>query len=164
MRSNVLRMLPEWIQMLSISVIAVNGMWFLAAFRLFSLQNAGATRVLFVNGADREAPLADSLAALLRFLGGMNGALAFLCGAVVVLEAVGSSLFGDTGEVLLILLVLGVANFTQFWFNVLVRRSNAADPATLWPVTTGLMRQIFIGDVGLTALDLGIAVLLVTNL
>ena len=163
MRNTVDEMLNGWILVVATVAIGINGLWFGAAFRLFSLRSTGATRVLFVGGSNRESPLVDSLAALLRFLGGMNAALALLCSFVVALVLVGSSLFGEAEEIAVILLVLGVANLTQFWFNVPVHRAHEADPATLWPVTTGLMRQIFVGDLTLTTVDLGIAALVVSQ-
>ena len=138
------------IEVLYGSAVLLSGLWFAAAFRFFSLQNMNAAKVL-VPRAHRNSPLFESIAALTPFIGGFNGALSLLCLAMGVLVAGGSDLFAENTERCILLCVIAVAHLTQFWFNVPVLRSHKVDGNTLWPVTTGPMRRIFVGDITLAA-------------
>ena len=119
--------------------------WFAMAFRYFSFQHYTAAKV-FVPKTARQSPIFPTIAVATRFLGGMNGAFTALS---VILIAVAFSqlpVFDAAIERALLLLVLALAHFSQFIFNVPVHKNGGRQGETYWDVTSGPMRFIFIMD------------------
>ncbi|WP_298300620.1 hypothetical protein [uncultured Erythrobacter sp.] len=120
-------------------------LWFSAAFRYFSFQQLAAAKVLVPKSA-RHSPVFLTTAALARFLGGMNAALALLSLMLVVLWATESTLFSNSIERGLLLLVLAAAHFSQFIFNVPILRNGERQGESYWYVLSGPMFFIFAMD------------------
>jgi hypothetical protein len=133
-------------------------LWFLAGFRYFSFQQTAAARIL-VPGSARTSPLFPTVAAGLRFLGGMNGAFALLAAILLVLQFTGSELFNDPRERGVLLIVFGIAHFSQFAFNLPIIKGGQRQGETYWPVLSGPMLYIFIGDALDTVINIGAAVI-----
>ena len=125
--------------------LAASALWFAAAFRYFSFQNVAAAKVL-IPKSQRNSPIFMTTAAATRFLGGMNGALAALAILLFVLWATGSSLFADPHERGALLIILAIAHFSQFIFNVPILRNGERQGETYWNVMTGPMFFIFAMD------------------
>jgi hypothetical protein len=92
-----------------IVTLALNALWFGAGFRYFGLTPNTAAKLLVPESA-RESPLFPTIAASVRFLGGMN--LAFAAFAVLVL--LNSSLFPEPGQRALFAGVFSLAHASQF--------------------------------------------------
>lgn len=125
-------------------------LWFGVAFWFFGLVPARAAALLVKRG-ERGLPMFRTLAASVRFLGGMNLALALFAALLVATRP----LFPDPRQSALFFGVFAVAHATQFAFNlpVLARRSDSA----MWPVTRGWMSFIFVVDGLHTILNAGLA-------
>lgn len=122
-----------------------SALWFAAAFRYFSFQHVTAAKVLVPKSA-RQSPLFDTVAALARFLGGMNAALSLLSAILLVIWVADADLFTSPTERLVILTALGAAHFSQFAFNVPVISAGERQGEALWNVLSGPMRFIFYMD------------------
>lgn len=133
--------MPTMLRFAEHAVLALNATWFLAAFVYFSIRQHAAAKVLVPKPA-RESPLFLTIAASVRFLGGMN--LAFAVLSVALLLQPLSSLAPDQRAV--VLLVLAVAHGSQFYFNIPILRGGGRQGDALWEVKTGPMRFIFIVD------------------
>jgi hypothetical protein len=120
-------------------VLVLDAAWFGLAFWFFALVPTRAAAILVPRSA-RASSMFRTLAASVRFLGGMNLALAAF--AVSILLA--RQLFPDPRQIVLFLAVFSFAHATQFLFNlpVLHARSDTA----MWPVTRGPMLFIFVVD------------------
>lgn len=125
--------------------LIASALWFSAAFRYFSFQQLAAAKVLVPKSA-RQSPVFLTTAALARFLGGMNAALALLSLMLVVLWATESTLFSNSIERGLLLLVLAAAHFSQFIFNVPILRNGERQGESYWYVLSGPMFFIFAMD------------------
>ncbi|WP_379553855.1 hypothetical protein [Qipengyuania sp. DGS5-3] len=125
--------------------LIASALWFSAAFRYFSFQQLAAAKVLVPKSA-RQSPVFLTTAALARFLGGMNAALALLSLMLVVLWATESTLFSNSIERGLLLLVLAAAHFSQFIFNVPILRNGERQGESYWYVLSGPMFFIFVMD------------------
>lgn len=136
-----------------IAALTANVLWFGAAFGYFSFRQRSAASVLVPKPA-RLSPLFETLAASVRFLGGMNAVLALLSASLIVLAAGGSELFDEPGERVVLLVVLAAAHFSQFIFNVPVLRNGQRVGESFWYVTSGPMRIIFTVDATLTVANL----------
>jgi len=129
-------------------VLVLNLLWFGAAFHFFSLKSLSAAKLLAPRSA-RESPHFRTIAASVRFLGGMN--LAFAVFSVLLLFNLG--LFPDTRQLGLFCLVFAVAHGSQFCFNVPMAIGDCSHGESLWPVLSGPMRFIFIVDLALTIIN-----------
>jgi hypothetical protein len=139
-------------------VLALNALWFGAGFRYFSLMPNTAAKLLVPESA-RESPLFPTIAASVRFLGGMN--LAFAAFAVLVL--LNSSLFPEPGQRALFAGVFSLAHASQFVSNVPVALRGGRVGESLWPVLTGPMLFIFIVDIALTVANAALAATLLSQ-
>ena len=128
--------------------LALNLLWFSAGFHYFSLKPSSAAKVL-VPKASRESPLFVTIAASVRFLGGMNFALALFS----LLLLANLDLFPDAKQIALFCAVFAVAHGSQFYFNVPVARGGGRKGESLWPVLSGPMRIIFVVDGTLMAVN-----------
>lgn len=153
-----------WIEAttLYVVVMAANALWFGAAFRFFSLQHRTAAKLLVPYQARGTASF-ESMAAIVRFLGGMNAALFLLSVAAAAAALFETSMFASTQERAVLLGVLGFAHITQFWFNVPVLQVRRAGGVGLWPVMAGPMRRIFLVDLCLGSVGLGAAAIAITQ-
>jgi hypothetical protein len=133
-------------------------LWFGAAFRYFSFQQFAASKVL-VPASARSSPLFPTLAASIRFLGGMNGAFALMSAVLLVCALTGSSMFTDPVERGVILCLLAAAHFSQFIFNVPVLQAGERQGESLWPVRSGPMLFIFVVDAAETVINLGAGIM-----
>lgn len=122
-----------------------SALWFGAAFRYFSFQHYTAAKV-FVPRTARDSPIYPTIAVATRFLGGMNAALAILSAILLLAFLVESSLFNQPLERCLLLIVLGLAHFSQFIFNVPILRNGGRQGESFWNVWTGPMKFIFVMD------------------
>jgi hypothetical protein len=130
---------------LAYSVLAVlNILWFGAAFHYFSLKQFAAAKVL-VPQSSRDSPLFLTVAASLRFLGGMNFAFAILS----LLMLLGFVASNDTAARIALLLVLAIAHGSQFYFNVPIARGGGRKGESLWDVHKGPMNFIYRVDITL---------------
>ncbi len=139
--------------------LIANLLWFLAGFRYFSFKQSAAAKVL-VPASARSSPLFATIAAATRFLGGLNGAFAFLATLLLTLLYIGSPLFSDPRERAALLLVFAAAHFSQFAFNIPIIRGGQRQGESLWPVLSGPMLFIFVIDGLETVINLVAAALL----
>jgi hypothetical protein len=121
-------------------VLVLNVLWFGAAFRYFSLTPNTAAKVLVAKPL-RDSPLFATVAASVRFLGGMNFAFALLA----LLLLLNRSLFPDAAQLALFCAVFSVAHASQFAGNLPVAFSGKAE-LRVWPVLSGPMLFIFVVD------------------
>jgi hypothetical protein len=133
-------------------------LWFTAAFRYFGFQQFAASKVLVPKTA-RSSPLFPTIAASIRFLGGMNGAFALMCAVLLGCILSGNSAFTDPTERGLLLCVLAAAHFSQFIFNVPVLRAGERQGESYWSVRSGPMLFIFFIDAIETMINLGAAII-----
>ena len=133
--------------------LALNLLWFSAGFHYFSLKPSSAAKIL-VPKASRESPLFVTIAASVRFLGGMNFALALFS----LLLLVNLDLFPEAKQIALLCSVFAVAHGSQFYFNLPVALSGGRKGESLWPVLSGPMRIIFVVDAALMAANAVLAV------
>jgi hypothetical protein len=131
-----------------IVTLVLNTLWLGAAFHYFSIRHVAAAKVLVPPSA-RDSPLFITVAASLRFLGGMNLALAVLSLALLFSLA----RFPDAAQRALLLGVFAIAHGSQFAFNVPIARGGGRQGEALWDVLRGPMRFIFIVDATLMALN-----------
>jgi len=127
-----------------IALIA-SALWFGAAFRYWSFQHHAAAK-LFVPKSRRVSPLFPTMVALVRFLGGMNGAFALLAVILLVMWALGSTMFADPVERGILLLVFAAAHFSQFIFNIPIFKNGGRQGDSYWNVKSGPMYFIFVVD------------------
>lgn len=127
------------------AVLLLNALWFGAAFRYFSFQPTTAAKVLVPRSA-RDSPLFKTVAASIRFLGGMNFAFA----AFAVLLLFNRALFPQASQMALFAAVFSVAHASQFAFNVPIALNGGRQGESLWPVLSGPMFFIFVVDFVLT--------------
>ena len=136
--------------------LIANLLWFLAGFRYFGFKQSAAAKVL-VPASARSSPLFATIAAATRFLGGFNGAFAFLALLLLTLLYIGSPLFSDPLERVALLAVFAVAHFSQFAFNIPIIRGGQRQGESFWPVLSGPMLFIFVIDGLETIINLGAA-------
>ncbi len=128
--------------------------WFTMGFRYFGFQQHTAAKVLIPREA-RNTPLFETTAAGVRFLGGFNAAFALLCAMLGALFFLGSSLFQEPMERIVLLAAIGAAHFSQFAFNLPVLKAGERKDIALWPVRSGPMLIIFVMDIAQAALCAG---------
>jgi hypothetical protein len=134
------------------AVLALNVLWFGAGFHYFSIQQVAAAKVL-VPKTSRASPLFLTVAASVRFLGGMNLALAALCLLMLV-----TPLFGTADQRSALLLVLAIAHGSQVYFNIPIVCGGGRQGEALWDVHRGPMKFIFIGDSTLTVANAALCI------
>ena len=120
------------------AVLVLNLLWFGAAFHYFSIKQVAAAKVL-VPQSSRNSPLFLTVAASVRFLGGMNLALAVLS----LMMLVGLLASTDTQQRAALLLVLVIAHGSQFYFNISIARGGGRQGEALWDVHQGPMKFIY---------------------
>jgi hypothetical protein len=125
--------------------LIANLLWFLAGFRYFSFKQSAAAKML-VPASARSSPLFATIAAATRFLGGFNGAFAFLALLLLTLLYIGSPLFSNPQERAALLMVFAAAHFSQFVFNIPIIRGGQRQGESFWPVLSGPMLFIFVID------------------
>lgn len=128
----------EWIYP---SILLVNACWLGAAFWYFGIKSRAAAKVLVPKTA-RESPLFETMVAAIKFLAGMNLALALLA----VLLLINRSLFPEPAQQGLFLAVFAVANASQFAYNAPIALRGGRQGETYWDVTSGPMLFIFVVD------------------
>jgi hypothetical protein len=139
-------------------VWALNALWFGTGFVYFGVVPAKAAKILVAREA-RTAPLVRTIVAAIRFLGGMNLALAVF--AALLFWPAGE-LFPDPRQNALFCATFGLAHATQLWFNVPVLLEGRRGEAP-WPVTRGPMLFIFVTDGTLAVANLILAGRLATS-
>jgi hypothetical protein len=139
-------------------VLVLNAFWFAAGFWYFALTPRAAA-ALIIPRAERQSPLFATQAASLRFLGGMNLALA----AFAVLLLLNGQLFSVPAQQALFAAVFALAHGSQFASNIPVLLRRRAGAADLWPVLEGRMRLIFLVDCVLMLANGGLAIGLLTS-
>lgn len=122
-------------------ILVLNALWFGVAFWYFSLTPAKAAKILVTRSA-RNSPLFKTIAASVRFLGGMNAAF----GAFAVLLLFNRPLFPEPKQWALFAAVFSLAHASQFAFNVPLALGGDGQAETLWPVLRGPMLFIFVVD------------------
>ncbi len=139
-------------------VFALNALWFGAAFKFFSISPQRAAALLVPQKADENVltPMLPTLAASLRFLGGMNFALA----AFAILLLYNQALFSHPKQVALFAVVFAIAHASQFIYNVPIAIQNYRGDSSLWWVLKGRMLFIFVVDFMLMVANSAVAVLL----
>ena len=138
--------------------LLASALWFSAALRYFGFQQFAAAKVMVARSL-RTSPVYPTMAAGIRFLGGMNGALALLCWGLLVIVALGIELFTQPMERAFILIIIAAAHFSQFIFNVPVRRQGGRQQDdSLWEVTSGPMKFIYLMDAAQMILALAAAI------
>ena len=125
--------------------------WFAMGFRYFGFQQHTAAKVLIPKEA-RDTPLFETTAAGVRFLGGFNAAFALLCAMLAALFFLGSPLFQEPHERIILLVAIGAAHFSQFAFNLPVLKAGERKDVALWPVRSGPMLFIFVMDISQAAI------------
>jgi hypothetical protein len=122
-------------------VLVLNTLWFGAAFHYFSIKHIAAAKVL-VPATSRESPLFRTIAAAVRFLGGMNLAFAVLSLLMLLIPALSAT----PVQRATLLFVLIVAHGSQFYYNVPILRGGGRQGESLWDVHRGPMKFIFVVD------------------
>lgn len=125
--------------------LTVSLLWFGAAFRYFSYQHMAAAKVMVPKSA-RHSAVFPTLGAALRFLGGMNAALALMSLILLIIWASGADLFTNPIERGMLLLILAAAHFSQFAFNIPILQNGERRGESFWYVKTGPMCFIFVMD------------------
>ena len=120
------------------AVMVLNVLWFSAAFHYFSIKHFAAAEVL-VPKSSRDSPLFRTVAAAVRFLGGMNFAFA----ALSLMMLFGLLALTDSQQTAGLLLVLAIAHGSQFYFNIPIARGGGRQGESLWDVHQGPMKFIF---------------------
>lgn len=143
--------------------LVASALWFTAALRYFGFQQFAAAKVM-VAKSQRHSPVFPTMAAGIRFLGGMNGSLALLCWALIAIVLLGLDLFRDPLERVVILVALAAAHFSQFAPNVPIHRNGGrqADDS-LWDVGSGPMNFIYVMDAAQMVLAFAAAVVIVLS-
>lgn len=118
---------------------ALNALWFGAAFGYFAMTPERAARLLAPR-SQRATPLYRTLVASLRFLGGMNLALAAFALALALPAGVGARAGALSAA------VFALAHASQFACNVPVLLGGGRQGDALWPVLRGPMAFIFAVD------------------
>jgi hypothetical protein len=136
-----------------IIALVVSILWFSAAFRYFGFQHFAAAKVLIPH-SQRASPIFPTTAASIRFLGGMNGAFASLSLLLIIAFVSGSSLFEDPLERACLMLILAMAHFSQFAFNVPILMNGERQGDSYWYVRSGPMLFIFVVDIVATLICL----------
>ncbi len=136
-------------------ILVLNTLWFGTAFRYFSLTPNTAAKLLVPTSA-RASPLFPTIAASLRFLGGMNFAFA----AFAVLLLLNGALFPDPAQRALFAGVFSLAHASQFVANLPVAFRGGRVGESLWPVLSGPMRFIFAIDITLMVANAVLAAIL----
>lgn len=136
-------------------VLAFNTVWFAIAFWFFSIRPLRAARLL-VPWRDRHEASFAVLIHALRFLGGMNLALA-LYSLLLLLHP---EMWDVALQVVIPLMIFGVAHGSQFYFNLPLAVRQARGQRYLWPVWNGPMLGIFLADGLLCVLNLACSILL----
>jgi hypothetical protein len=146
---------------LYVLALVASALWFTAALRYFGFQHFAAAKVM-VAKSQRHSPVFPTMAAGIRFLGGMNGSLALLCWALIAVVVLELDLFTDPLERVVILVALAAAHLSQFAPNVPIHRNGGrqADDS-LWEVTTGPMNFIYVMDAAQMTLAFAAAVVIV---
>jgi hypothetical protein len=124
--------------------MVLNITWFGVAFRYFGLTPNAAAKLL-VPREERGVPMFFTLAASIRFLGGMN--LAFAAFSLLVLMF--QRLFPDARQLALFAAVLSLAHASQFACNVPMIAAHRRGQAGAWAVLGGPMSFIFAVDISL---------------
>ncbi len=138
--------------------LLASALWFAAAFRYFSFQNAAAAKVLIPKSA-RSSPLFATMTAFTPFLGGMNGAFALLSLLLFGFWVADVSMFVQPFERGVLLLALTAAHFTQLAFNIPIWRNGERRGEAYWFVMSGPMLFIFVMDAVQTGINLLAAIL-----
>ncbi len=141
-----------------ILALIASALWFTAAFRYFGFQQFAAAKVL-VPASARSSPLFPTMAAAIRFLGGMNGALALMSVILLTCVVTGSAAFTDQTERGWLLCILAAAHFSQFIFNVPVLNAGERLGESYWNVRSGPMLFIFVMDGAQAIINLGAAIM-----
>jgi len=134
------------------AVLVLNVLWFGAGAVYFGVAAAAATKLLVPRQA-RHSSLFKTVSASIRFLGGMNLALAVLSSAMLF----NPTLFPEDKQVAVLTSILALAHGTQFAANVPVALGNGRGDAP-WPVLRGLMLFIFCMDFTLMLANGAVAV------
>ena len=122
-------------------VFLVNACWFGIAFWYFSITPDRAADLL-VPKSERGSPLLSVVSASVRFLGGMNLALAVF--AILIL--LNRALFPESRQIALFATVFSLAHATQFLFNLSIIFGGKRETRSLWPVLRAPMLFIFVID------------------
>lgn len=140
------------------ALLLANGAWFALGAVAFGLRSRSAARLVLPRRAGAAAPV-EVVAGVVRFLGGLNAALAVLCVGVLVL-----SLRGVDPEVLaLACLVVAVAHLSQVAVNLPPVLAERRGEEAVWPVRGRSMGVIFAVDGGLGVATAVLAVLLLAD-
>ena len=138
-----------------IIILGLNTLWFLAAFNLFSIRSTTAAKIL-LRKENRIEPFIDIVSQLTKFLGGMNLALAFFT-TICILDFKWLLTYRLNYA---ILIAFFIAHMSQFWFNVPLALKEKNNEHSLWPVLTGTMKFIFVGDIFLAICNFALAIYL----
>ncbi len=122
-------------------VLALNVLWFGAAFWQFSLRPQAAANGLVLRPL-RDSPLFETIAESLRFLGGLN--FAFSMFALLLLLC--REWFPVPRQFGLFAAIFALAHGSQFAVNVPVALAGARGAHAPWPVLRGTMLFIFVVD------------------
>lgn len=137
-------------------VLALNTLWFGAGFWYFGLVPARAAKIVVPKPA-RGSPLFETLAASLRFLGGMNFAFAVFSLLLLLCMA----LFPEARQRAFFAGVFAIAHASQFIANLPVLLAGGRRGEALWDVLKGPMLLIFSVDAALMVLNAALALWLV---
>ena len=138
--------------------LVLNTLWFGAGFWYFSLTPNTAAKLLVPKSA-RGSPLFLTIAASVRFLGGMNFALS----AFAVLVLFNSSLFPEPAQRALFAGVFSLAHASQFVSNLPVALRGGRVDESFWPVLSGPMLFIFAVDITLMIANAVLAAILLSQ-
>lgn len=136
-----------------ISLLAANGLWFGAAFRVFWLKGPLTSNML-IRREYRNSPLRETVIASGRFLGGMN--LGFCVLSVLLILFSGD--FAGPNQVFVCCAAFAVAHGSQFVGNVPIAWQESKGHPPLWPVLRGPMLFIFVVDLIMAAINGALAI------
>lgn len=137
---------------LAVTALILDAVWFGAGFTQFALKARRASYGL-VRKDDASAQGRLGIAGSLRFLGGLNLALA----AMSVMTLLHLAAYPPT-LLTTVFLTAAIAHASQFAVNLPFAVAEARQEAGPWRVLGGLMLIIFVGDGVLTVVNLAAAV------
>lgn len=129
-------------------VLVLNLLWFGAGFWKFMIRSRAAARLVLPRSA-RELEIVETVAGVIRFIGGLNLGFAVLSAAGLML---GRTAF-IPGVAVALLFAFTVAHVSQFAVNAPFARLEARGVVPVWPVLRGTMLVIFVVDGVLTLLN-----------
>jgi hypothetical protein len=133
-----------------------NVVWFGLAFWCFAVRSEQYA-CLVVPKSKVDANVYAAISWTIKFLGGLNLAIALLAATMLGYPHI----FHERLQNAVLMLFFGIAHGTQFVYNIPIALRELQRKPHLWPVLTGEMLTIFIGDGILCGFNVFVATLFI---